>query len=323
MSVNVAILHKTGDILKSLLTPDFPEVSFSVVPVISEAKVLPPEAEPLLPEADAIISIGRWMTPEILAKCGRLRWFQCILTGVDHLLGPLAGSKVVLTNARGIHGRQMAELTLLHMMAAYRQVPALVKNQANHAWDRIRPRVLDNRTVVILGVGLIAEQVARLCKAVGMKTIGISRTPRHIEGFDRIEPRDRLLETVAEADFVVVLVPLIPENEKLVDAKVFAAMKPSAYLINVARGKIVDEEALIEAVRTGQIAGAGIDVFEKLPLPPDSPLWDLENVFITPHIGGQSDQYEENLISILKPNLEAFLAGQEVQMVNLVPLSQS
>jgi phosphoglycerate dehydrogenase-like enzyme len=321
MTTNVLILHKTGDILRDLLAPEFPEVKFSVVPVISEAKTLPSEAEPLLPDADAIVSIGRWMTPGVLARCGRLRWFQCILTGVDHLVGPLTGSKVTLTNARGIHGRQMAELTLLHMMAAYRQVPALVKNQANHVWDRIRPRVLDNRTVVILGVGLIAEHVARLCKAVGMRTVGVSRTPRAIEGFDRIQPRDKLLETVSEADFVVVLVPLTPENEKLVNAEVLAAMKPSAYLINVARGKVVDEAALIEAVRTGTIAGAGIDVFENLPLPPESPLWDLENVFITPHIGGQSDQYEENLMSILKPNLQAFIAGQDKKMINVVPLA--
>ena len=320
MPANVLILHKLADVYRSKLAPAFPEVTFKAVAVEAEARVLPPEARAELADADAIISIGRWLDADTLAECRRLKWFQFAITGVDHLLGTLAGTRVILTNARGIHGPQMAELTLLHMMAAYRDVRRLVDNQARHVWDRFRPRVLDNRTVVILGVGVIAEHVARVCKAVGMKTIGISRTLRAVDGFDRIDHRENMLEAVAEADFLIVLVPLTKENEKLVGRDVFAAMKPSAYLINIARGKVVDEEAMIQAIKAGWIAGAGLDVFDTSPLPPDSPLWDMKNVFITPFVGGQSDQYEDNIMKIIKPNLQAFLHGRAVEMINVVPL---
>jgi D-2-hydroxyacid dehydrogenase (NADP+) len=199
-------------------------------------------------------------------------------------------------------------------------VPQLVRNQAAHVWDRINPRVLDGRIVVILGVGAIAEHTARVCKAFGMTTIGISRTPRQIEGFDAIYPRERLLEAAAQADFLLALVPYTKENHKIVNAAVFDAMKPTACLINIARGGVVDEAALMQALREGKIAGAGLDVFEEAPLPPGHPLWDMDSVFITPFIGGRSDRYEEAIMSIIKPNLRSFLAGRDDQMINRVPL---
>jgi len=176
------------------------------------------------------------------------------------------------------------------MMALSRQVPQLVRNQAAHVWDRINPRVLDGRTIAILGVGAIAEHVAKVCQAFGMTTLGISRTPRKLDGFDAIYPREKLLEAVAQADFLLALVPYTKDNDKIVNAAVFDVMKPTAYLINIARGGVVDETALVKALRDGKIAGAGLDVFEEAPLPPSHPLWDMDNVFITPFIGGRSDR---------------------------------
>jgi len=312
---NVLIVCPEPQAYVSRLGPLFPEVQFVTVATMNAADALEH-----YPVADAVVAFGRGFTKECLAKAERLKWFQCLITGTDHLTPILAGSDIVLTNARGIHGPQMSEMAILHMMALYRNVPQLVRNQAAHAFERIRPRALDRRTVVILGVGMIAEHTARLCKAFGMTTIGVTRTPRPIEGFDRVMPRSELLEAAALADFLLVLLPYTAEDDKAVGAAVFAAMKPSAYLINIARGGVVDEEALIKALDEKQIAGAGLDVFADHVLPPSSSLWDRPNVFITPMIGGQSDQYDRNALPIVETNLRCFLAGDYDGMINRVPL---
>jgi D-2-hydroxyacid dehydrogenase (NADP+) len=199
-------------------------------------------------------------------------------------------------------------------------VPQLVRNQAAHVWDRIKPSVLDRRTIAILGVGAIAEHIAKVCQAFGMTTLGISRTPRRLADFDAIYPREKLREAAAQADFLLVLVPYSKDNDKIINAAVFEVMKPTAYLINIARGGVVDEAALLQALRDRKIAGAGLDVFEQAPLPPSHPLWDMDNVFITPFIGGLSDRYEEDIMSIIKPNLQSFLAGRDDAMINRVPM---
>ena len=314
-AINVLIICPDPQAYTSRLAAEFPQVTFSCVAAL--------ECTPALDrmgEADAIIAYGRAFDAECLARAKKLRWFQCVITGTDHLAPVLAGSRVILTNARGIHGPQMAEMAILHMMALSRQVPQLVRNQAAHVWDRIKPRVLDGRTIAILGVGAIAEHVAKVCQAFGMTTLGISRTPRKLAGFDAIYPREQLLEAAAQADFLLALVPYSKENDKIINAAVFDVMKPTACLINIARGGVVDEPALVRALREGRIAGAGLDVFEEAPLPPAHPLWDMDNVFITPFMGGLSDRYEENIMSIIKPNLHSFLAGRDDEMINRVTL---
>jgi phosphoglycerate dehydrogenase-like enzyme len=315
-SANVLLICPEPEAYTSRLVGDFPEVKFTT---FTSLECRP--AMDLMGDADAIIAYGRAFDAQCLARAKKLRWFQCLITGTDHLAPVLAGSHVILTNARGIHGPQMAEMAILHMMALSRRVPLLVRNQAAHVWDRILPRVLDQRVVAILGVGAIAEHVAMVCKAFGMTTLGISRTPRKLQGFDAIYPREQLLAAAAQADFLLVLVPYTKENHNIIDAAVFDAMKPTACLINIARGGVVDETAMIQALREGRIAGAGLDVFEEAPLPPEHPLWDMDNVFITPFIGGRSDRYEESIMSIIKPNLAHFLAGREDQMLNRVMLA--
>jgi D-2-hydroxyacid dehydrogenase (NADP+) len=312
---NVLIICPEPQAYTSRLAPAFPQVTFSCVASL--------ECTPALDrmgEADAILSYGRAFDAECLARAKKLRWFQCLITGTDHLAPALAGSRVILTNARGIHGPQMAEMAILHMLSLSRRVPQLVRNQAAHVWDRILPRVLDRRTIVIVGVGAIAEHVAKVCQAFGMTTVGISRTPRRLDGFDAIYPREKLREAAAQADFLLALVPYTKENDKLIDGAVFDVMKPTAYLINIARGGVVDENALVKALRERKIAGAGLDVFDEAPLPASHPLWDMDNVFITPFIGGRSDRYEESIMSIIKPNLQNFLAGREDAMINRVTL---
>lgn len=312
MSTKLLVVDSEAAFYRDNLSPKFPDVEFLLAADGDEA-------EALLGEADILFSIARWLTPERLAKCTNLKWIQCNITGTDHLTDVLAARPdILLTNGRGIHGPQMTEITVLHMMALYRQVGRLARNQRDHVWERFLPRVLDNRVAVILGLGAIAEHMAGVFKALGMTVYGVSGTPRDVPNFDNVYSRNQLLEAAAVADFFIVLVPFTPENDKVVDAAVFDAMQPSAVLVNVARGGVVDEAALIDALQTGKIAGAGLDVFETAPLPDDNPLWDMENVFMTPFTGGRSDQYEQNLLTIQEPNLRAFLAGERDKMINIV-----
>jgi D-2-hydroxyacid dehydrogenase (NADP+) len=316
MPTPILIICPDPQAYTSRLAEFAPQVAFS-----SFASLECPPAIDLMADAEAIFAYGRGFDAQCLARADRLKWFQCLITGTDHLAPVLKGSRVILTNARGIHGPQMAEMAVLHMLALSRRVPQLVRNQAAHVWDRsISPRVLDRRTVVLLGVGAIAEHIAKVCKALGMTTIGVSRTPRQIAGFDAILPREKLIEAAAAADFLLVLAPYTRENDRIINAAVLDAMKPSACVINIARGGVVDEAALIAALRAGKIAGAGLDVFAEAPLPPTSPLWDMENVFITPFIGGLSDRYEDDIMGIIKPNLRSFLTRRYDEMINRVAL---
>ena len=297
---------------QEFLEPRFPEVDFTYA-VDGE------EALTHVPKTEVIISIARWFTKEVAQKAKNLKWLQCNITGTDHLIESLADRRdIILTSGRGIHGPQMTEVTLLHMLALYRQVRRLAKNQETHTWDRFLPYVLENRLVAILGLGAIAEHMARCFKALGMTVYGISRTNRKIEGIDKVFSRDDLTEAVKDVDFLIALVPFNPETHNIIDAKVFYAMKPSACLINVARGGVVDEAALIDALKNGEISGAGLDVFEESPLPDNSPLWDMENVFITPFTGGRSDKYAERILTVIEPNIRAYLDGTTKYMKNIV-----
>ena len=302
---------------QGFLEPRFPEVDFTFAENGDGV-------EPLLAGPEVLISFARWLTPEMAAGMGELKWLQCMIAGTEHLKQPLAGRPdVLLTNGRGIHGPQMAEMTLFHMLALYRQVRRLAKNQAGHVYERFLPKVLDTRKVAILGLGAIAEHMARVFSSLGMTVYGISRTMRAVEGIDKVFSRDNIAEAVADVDFLVVLLPYGPDTDKIVGRDTFAAMKPSACLINVARGGVVDEAALVEALQSGAIAGAGLDVYEVDPLPSASPLWDMENVFMTPFIGGRSDLYAERILTVIEPNLRAFLDGGLDKMTNIVDRTET
>jgi len=172
---------------------------------------------------------------------------------------------------------------------------------------------------VIVGVGAIAEALAPRCKCFGMKVIGVSASHRVPAGFDAMYGREELLQAAAQADFLVILVPYSAQTENMIDARVLAAMKASAFLINVARGGVLDEQALLQALRAGRIAGAGLDVFRDQPLPADNPFWREPRVLITPLLGGMSNIYLEQAYPIVSANLRHFLAGRLDAMLNVVP----
>lgn len=277
------------------------------------------QAEPHLASANVLVSVGRDLAPEVVARMPALGWMQCMISGVNWALAALADRPdVLLTSARGIHGPQMSEAALFHMLCLGRDVRRGLRAQDERRWEVWDPQTLDSKTVGIVGIGAVGEHLARVCKALGMTVIGVSRTARAVDGIDRIVAREDLAAAAAEVDFLVLTVPLSPETHGMIDARVLAAMKPTAYLVNLARGGVVDSEALLGALRTRSIAGAGLDAFEQEPLPESSPFWDLDNVFATAHMAGRSDRYVTQLLTIFEPNLRHWLAGEPEKMRNVV-----
>lgn len=277
------------------------------------------EAQPHLQSAEVLVTIGHGFTPEVAARMRALRWVQSMISGTDHLQRALADRPdVVLTSARGIHGPQVTEAALFHMLSLSRDVRRSVHAQDERRWDAWDPRGLHGRTVAIVGIGVIGEKVARTCKALGMHVIGVSRTDRPVAGIDRMVSRAQIADAAAEADFLVLTLPLDDDTRHIVDARVLGAMKSTAYVVNLARGGVVDTDALVAAVRNGTIAGAGLDTFEIEPLPPSSPLWTLDNVFVTAHMAGRSDRYVEGFLQVFEPNLRRWLDRGPDALVNVV-----
>ena len=271
--------------------------------------------------ARALIGLAQAITPALVAATPHLAWIQALTTGIDPLSSLGLSEKVIVTSARGVHGPQMSEIAFMHMLALARELPRMIENQRHQSWQRWPQRLLLGKTVVLVGVGAISEELARRCRVFGTRVIGISDARTASEGFDEIRPRSRLIASAAEADFLIVTAAYTPQTRHLINADVLDALPAHAFLINLARGPVVDEAALIVRLEARCFAGAGLDVFEVEPLTTDSPLWRLDNVLITPHIGGMSDSYARQLLPLVVHNLRAFAAGEFERMQNRVFVS--
>jgi phosphoglycerate dehydrogenase-like enzyme len=277
------------------------------------------EVGPYIHDADILMTFAPMLTDEVFRQAKNLKWIQALGTGVDNLVDlPSLRHDVIITNIRGIQGPAVSEAAIMAMLALSRNLPRVVRNQDRHVWERWPASLLEGRTVGILGVGAIAEALAPRCKALGMNVVGISSTKRSVAGFDRMYGRDELLTAVREFDYLVVLTPYSSAARHIVDATVLSAMKPTSYLINLARGGVIEEQALIKALQNGQIAGAALDVFSQEPLPEDNPLWSMKNVIVTPHLGGFFDGYAERALPVVEENIRRFLAGDTANMMNIV-----
>jgi phosphoglycerate dehydrogenase-like enzyme len=227
--------------------------------------------------------------------------------------------EATITSGRGIHGPSMRETVAYHLLSLSQIARQRHADQQNHHWQRRLWSLLAGKTALLVGIGVAGSSIGELLKAFGMTVIGATRTPRDIAGFDEVVGREHLLAAAGEADYVIGILPNSPENRGYLGREVFGAMKPTACFVNVGRGETVDEPALIEALRTKKIAGAGIDVFSAEPLPKDSPFWDMPNVVMTPHVGGYFVEYEEYIMPLVLQNIEHFLAGRTKEMRNIVP----
>ncbi len=300
------------DFYAARLRQRFPQLQIDIVDHFSKAA-------PFMPETDILLSFGPMLRDDVFEHAGKLKWIQALGTGVDGVIDqPSLRPDVIITNIRGIHGEPVSEAAIMGMLALSRRLPDSVRYQDKQSWTRWAPRLVDGKTVGIYGVGLIAEALAPRCAALDMTVIGFTSTKRDLPGFDRMYLRSELLKVARELDYLVLLVPYSEETHHCIDARVFAAMKPSSYLINLARGGIVDEAAMIEALDKGQIAGAALDVFQEEPLPPEHPLWTTKNVIITPHLGGFCDVYAERALPTIEHNMTCFLRGDIDDMVNIV-----
>jgi phosphoglycerate dehydrogenase-like enzyme len=300
------------DQYRDRLAERFPELTIDMVDHHSKTG-------PYMGSADALLTFGPMMKDEVLHGADKLRWVQALGTGVDNLIDlPSLRPDVMITNIRGIHGAPVSEAALMMMLGLARDFAQSVRNQDRQAWIRWPTKLLDGKTVGIFGVGLIAETLAPKCKALGMTVVGFTSAKRELPGFDRMHDRGELIEQAPTLDFLVLLAPYAEEIRNLVDARVFAAMKPTSYLINLARGGIVDEDALLSALARGQIAGAALDVFQEEPLPAGHPLWSARNVIVTPHLGGFSDVYAQHALPTVEHNMACFLRGDLDKMINVV-----
>lgn len=269
------------------------------------------QASSYLPEATILVALAPNVNAELVNALPRLKWIQALTTGVDSItsIGSLS-SDVTVTAVRGIHGPQMSELAILQMLSLARNYPAMLSNQAEHLWKRWKQPLLSGKTAGILGVGEIGRALALRLKAFGMHVTGISSAAvRNEPHFDKMVTRATLTETVKELDYLIILVPYSPETEAIVNENVLRAMRPSAFVINLARGGVLDEAALVKALEERWIAGAALDVFREEPLPPTSRLWELPNLLITPHIGGNSDEYALQAAPTLLHNVSLFLSN--------------
>ncbi len=250
---------------------------------------------------------GHW------AKAEKLRLIQALGAGVDYLL-PAVGlrQEVVIANQRGMSAEPMSECGLSLGLALLNQLPFCVAAPREHAWRRRLAERAAGKTLGILGLGAIGLALAEKAHALGMRVIGTQRTPKAHPAVARIEPQSETLRVLAESDVVVILVPLTEETRGSIAARELARMKPSAYLVNLARGGIVDEEALREALAAGRLAGAAFDVFATEPLPPDSPLWDAPNFWVTPHAAGGFPELVDVSIGLFAENVARLERGEPV-----------
>jgi D-2-hydroxyacid dehydrogenase (NADP+) len=308
----VLIVDIHAEMYRDRLQAEFPALQFALFHRASELSGS-------LDDVEVMLMFGIEVHDDMLKGAPRLKWIQSLATGVDHFLRcPSLKPDVLITSGRGIHGPPMREQVVYMMMAVSRNATRQVEDHQQRNWQRRLWSTLHGKTAVVVGTGVVGAAIGELLKAFGMHVIGVSRTPRKTAGFDAMMPGDRLPEAAAKADYLINILPASPENIALFDAKVFTAMKPSAYYISAGRGQTVDEAALVIALREHRIAGAALDVFQTEPLPADSPFWTLPNVFITPHVGGYIVEYEEFVMPLIVDNMRLFLAGRPGEMQNIV-----
>jgi phosphoglycerate dehydrogenase-like enzyme len=275
------------------------------------------EFRDLINQAEIIFDFDTDAAPHY-ATAPNLRWVQTTSAGVGQLVKRygLDQTDVIITTSSGVHAGPLAEFVMMSVLMFTKRAFYLIEEKRQHAFNRFCAEELAGKTLAIVGPGRVGSNVARLAKAFGMRTTALPRRERTPEelGVDKVYRRDDLHTMLAEADFVVLIMPHTPETENMIDAAAIAQLKPTAILVNIARGQVIDEDALIDALRHNRIAGAALDVFRQEPLPPDSPLWDLPNVIINPHSASTADTENAKITDLFCENLRHYLNGDLDQM---------
>ena len=317
--VNVLINAPIGDELLLQITNVSPRIRLSNVYELARAEqsgdfARKDELDALLAEAEVIY--GFRLPNDVFTRAPKLKWVQVMSAGVDRFLDiEFQQSSVIMTNVSGIHAIPIGEIVLEQMLMFAKQAPLCFRLKQEKQWKRFMPTVLRSKTVGIVGLGNIGREVARLAKAFGMRVVATRRSIKRVaraKHVDILLPTEQLSRLLKESDFVVLSLPFTSETNRLIGEKELRTMKPTAYLINIARGNIVDEEALIRALDERWIAGAGLDVFATEPLPVDSRLWEFTNVIFSPHIAGGMEGYNIRATELFCDNLRRYLSGKNL-----------
>jgi phosphoglycerate dehydrogenase-like enzyme len=255
-----------------------------------------------LDSAEAVIA---WKLPlEALPRAKRLRWIQLTSAGAEQLLPARAVlGDIVVTNTRGIHVDLMADYALGVLVMLQWDFPRILRDQQARAWNQRLALALAGKTLGVVGAGAIGGEIVRRAAVFGMDVIAVRRTPGAVEGAREVLTTDRLRQALPRCDFVILVVPVTEATRSMIGAAELRAMKRTAFLVNIARGSVVDEGALVAALREGVIAGAALDVFDEEPLPADSPLWTLPNVILTPHVAGEPADYARRVADVFLDNV--------------------
>lgn len=305
------ILHPAAEEYRAAICSAFPELE-----VVANSHPHSQRA------ADAEIILTSTIPVQVIQSVRNLKWVQTTNSGVEFLLPAREYlQRTIVTNARGIHQDVMADYVLGMVTALHWDFPNLLRRQTAREWRMNFVGPLSGKTIGIVGLGAVGLEIAKRAKSAGLTVVGMRRGGAQAgDPVDRYVARNQLGKLLSESDFVVLVVPATEETQKLIGPAELNSMKRSAHLINVSRGSVVDECALIDALFAGKIAGAALDVFETEPLPASSKLWDMPNVLITPHIAGNPTEYPRRVLEIFLENLRRYLAGQE--LTNVVDLAR-
>ena len=322
-SVNVLVTSRIGDECLQQIASVSPRIKVTDVADLFRAEnsgdvAAREKLDALLAETEVVY--GLRLPQNLLTRAPGLKWIQVMSAGVNRFLdAEMIRSRVVMTNVSGIHATPIGEFVVSFMLMFAKQAPLYFQLKQEKQWQRVPSLVLRSQTVGIVGLGSIGREVARLAKAFGMRVLATRRSVKPVgrtRYVDIMFPRPQLRELLKESDFVVLAVPLTPETNRLIGEEELRAMKSTAYLINIARGEVVNEEALIRALDEHWIAGAGLDVFATEPLPPESRLWDLPNVILSHHVSGGMEDYATAATNVFHENLRRYLDGRK--LINVV-----
>jgi len=271
-----------------------------------------------MPDTNILVTWGTYDTRPLYLQAPNLQWVHALSAGVEGLLFPeIRSSETLLTNSKGIHGIPVSEHVFAMILSFTRGLNVFLRQQDRKTWARKTPtEEVHEKTIAIVGLGSIGREIAKKAKGFGLNVVATKRAMTNEIFVDKLYPADQLLEMLAIADFVVVALPLLDETKEIFQLEQFKAMKKSAYFFNIARGSLIKEADLITALSEGIIKGAGLDVFEEEPLPADSPLWEMPNVIITPHIAAFSPLYLDRAIKLFADNLTKFIQNRE--LLNMV-----
>ena len=273
----------------------------------------------LLAGADVLFDFDYVRRDQLPELAPNLRWLQATSAGIGQFVKRMAYDQrmpeTTFTTSSGVHAQPLAEFAVMAMLAHFRGLRHLQEEQHHHRWARFATTDMAGRTLAVIGLGKIGQAVARLGKALNMRVIGTKTQPSALSDVDQLFTPDQLAQILPKADVVVLAVPHTPDTEQMIGKAELNQMKRGAYLVNIARGAVVDEPALIDALADGQVGGAALDVFAQEPLPADSPLWDMPNVLVSPHSASTSDRENERITALFCDNLSRFLADRPLRNV--------